>query len=328
MTVLDVGHGNTAVAQGPGGVVVVDAGPGGGTLLQYLDDEGIGVIDCVVISHADEDHLRGLIGVLESDSVAIREVRMNANAIKATDLYDDVVYSLDHQDQQGALVYFPSCVDGDGLPAVADDLAIDVIGPTKGLAGHGPGWTDPQNRRATTNSCSVVVRIMSGSTPVILLPGDIDEMGFAYLTERHSDISAPVLVFPHHGGKVRDNSSDAQNAAFATDFAQRVHPNTVIFSIGRNRFYNPRPEIVDALRAIVPDVRIACTQCSRRCRDAAHATPPADAFGHLLDLHARGKATNACCAGSLRIEPSGVVAPEAAAHAAFELAHAPTTQCL
>lgn len=327
LTILDVGHGNAAVVQGPAGVIVIDAGPGGGGLLQYLLEEKITVIDCVVISHADDDHLRGLLAVMESDTVAIRQVRINANAIKATDVYDHVVFSLDHQDQQEDLAYVISCVDGDSLPEVGADLKVEVIGPIKSLAGHGPGWTDGSGVTATTNSCSVVVRVTSGGTPVALLPGDIDAMGFEYLAKRHADFTAPVLVFPHHGGNVRETSTVVQNAAFAVALMARVEPQIVVFSIARSRYQNPRPEIVEAVRAANPQVRIACTQLSRRCRAAMLGSPADGAYGHLLDLHAAGKLTNACCAGTLRIS-STAVGPDDDAHAAFKVAQAPTAQCL
>lgn len=323
LTILDVGHGNAAVVEGPGGVIVIDAGPGGGTLLQYLLDRRIGVVDCVVISHADDDHLRGLLAVMESDSVEIKQVRINANAIKATDVYDEVVFSLHHQDQEEQLEYLISCVEGDELPPVDADVTLEVLGPVKALAGHGPGWTDPTGRTATTNSCSVVIRVVANGAPVALLPGDIDEMGLQYLTTRHGNIPAPVLVFPHHGGNVRAGSTAAQNAAFATTFMQRVSPDVVVFSIARDRYQNPRPEIVNALRAANAQLRIACTQLSRRCR-AAFPNPPQAAFGHLLEAHARGKASNACCAGTLQIALNATVEPAAAPHAAFKLADAPT----
>src|ERR1700761_8321171 len=90
LTILDVGHGNCAVARGDSGVLVVDAGPGGGELLQYLSDEAIDTVSCVVISHADNDHLRGLLAILEEPSVEVAEIRLNPDAAKLTDLWDAV----------------------------------------------------------------------------------------------------------------------------------------------------------------------------------------------------------------------------------------------
>jgi competence protein ComEC len=321
--VLDVGHGNAAVIDGPDGTVIVDAGPGGGDLLRYLEDQAIKLVDCVVISHADEDHLRGLLAILESDSVEIKEVRVNANAIKATDVWNDVVFSLANSDQAEELDYRVSCVQGDDLPTVAVGVRLEVLGPVKELAGHGPGWTDGSGATATTNSCSVVIRVFAGDDPIAMLPGDIDEMGLRFLLERHTEIRAKVLVYPHHGGNVDEKSTAARNAAFAKALMAHVGPQSVLFSISRMRYRNPRPEVVAAVRAADPGTRVACTQLSRNCRQAL-GHPPTSAFSHLLDLHARGSATNACCAGTMRIALDGAVTPDVTSHAAFIAAHAPS----
>ena len=57
IAILDVGHGNCAVLEDEEGVVVIDAGPGG-SLLQYLEDRRIEVIDLVLLSHADQESHR------------------------------------------------------------------------------------------------------------------------------------------------------------------------------------------------------------------------------------------------------------------------------
>jgi beta-lactamase superfamily II metal-dependent hydrolase len=323
LTILDVGHGNAAIFEGELGVVVIDAGPAGGDLLEYLLNARIDVIDSVVISHADDDHLRGLLAILESDSVEICEVRLNANAVKSTELYEEIVFSLAHQDQQQTLRYEISCVEGQALPAVAPEITLEVLGPTKHLAGHGPGWTDPNGQTATTNSCSVVVRVWAGNTPIALLPGDLDEMGLQYLAARHGDFHAKVLVFPHHGGNVTEPGNAARNVVFTDALMARVQPESVLFSISRTKYTNPRQEIVAQVRAANADVRVACTQLSPTCRPKIMGNPPPAAFGHLTDIHARGRSTDACCAGSMRIELSGEAVPAAAAHAVFVAAYAP-----
>ena len=56
VSVLDVGHGNCAVVLDDR-TVVVDAGPGA-TLLEFLQNEGVTEVEVVLISHADEDHIK------------------------------------------------------------------------------------------------------------------------------------------------------------------------------------------------------------------------------------------------------------------------------
>jgi beta-lactamase superfamily II metal-dependent hydrolase len=326
LTILDVGHGNAAVLRGPDATVLVDAGPGRSALLDYLLDEDISAVDAVVISHADEDHLRGLLAVLDSDSVSIDDVCVNTNAIKATDLWDDVTWSLNQLHRAGELNYRLALHEGDPLPRVAGDIELQVLAPDRNLGGHGAGWRDPQGRTATTNTLTVVLRLVVGGRPEVLLTGDIDEMGLAYLVGGLSDVNAERLVFPHHGGHVRPGATEAVNRAFASALFAAVRPRTVVFSLGRGVHGTPRPEIVAEARNIVGDgVRIACTQLSKRCR--AGAEPPASAFTHLLPLSAAGAEKRLCCAGTLRLVLGEDLGPDAQEHEMFKSEEAPTALC-
>ena len=116
LTVLDVGHGNAAVLAGPDGVVVIDAGPGGADLLRYPREEDLTEVKCVVISHVDADHLRGLIAVLEEPTIRVAQVRLNPDAAKESELWDDLAWTLAHLDQEGECDFRTSCVHGDILP--------------------------------------------------------------------------------------------------------------------------------------------------------------------------------------------------------------------
>jgi beta-lactamase superfamily II metal-dependent hydrolase len=322
---LDIGHGNSTIIAGSEGVVVVDAGPGGGDLLRYLREEEVDRITCIVISHADADHLRGLLALLAEPSVAVGQVRINPDAAKQTELWDDIVWMLDHLDQLGDCEFIPSCVRGDELPTVDPTLLVEVIAPVKGLAAHGPGWTDPQGRTATTNTCSVVVRVSVSGDPAALLAADIDEMGLSYLLQQEPNFPVSLLVFPHHGGNVRAGADAIANVSFVDALMTATNPTTIIFSTGRGRHATPRPEIVAAVRAQVPDVRIACTQLSEFCR--ADPTDDIDDPPHLLPLHSRGRESGKCCAGTMRWDLLNEVQPDAISHQAFVAKVAPTALC-
>ena len=80
LAILDVGHGNSAILIDSEGVVVIDTGLGS-SLLEYLEESGVTTIDAVLISHADEDHIGGLVQLLSSSKFRVRSVRLNTGAV-------------------------------------------------------------------------------------------------------------------------------------------------------------------------------------------------------------------------------------------------------
>ncbi|RKZ63434.1 MAG: MBL fold protein, partial [Candidatus Parabeggiatoa sp. nov. 3] len=75
--VLDVGHGNSTVLVDTDGVIVIDAGPKT-KLLEFLLDHNIHEIDVLLLSHADKDHIAGVIGLLASEEIRLKRVYLNS----------------------------------------------------------------------------------------------------------------------------------------------------------------------------------------------------------------------------------------------------------
>ncbi|WP_144909751.1 hypothetical protein [Mucilaginibacter frigoritolerans] len=96
--------------------------------------------------------------------------------------------------------------------------------------------------------------------------------------------------------------------------------------MGRNKHSNPRPDVVQAIRAKIKNVRIACTQLSKHCASALNNTSPV----HLSNVFARGRASNSCCGGTFMIELGDTVnySPEQHAHLAFITAEATSPICI
>ncbi len=70
--VLDVGHGSSAVLCDTEGTIVIDSGTGN-SLYLFLKHEQITTIDLLLISHADEDHIGGLIAILASEKFDVKK---------------------------------------------------------------------------------------------------------------------------------------------------------------------------------------------------------------------------------------------------------------
>ena len=324
LAILDVGHGNCVVLQDTHGVTVIDAGPRS-HLLEYLRQEGIRRIETVLVSHADVDHIGGLIALLDPQTVEVGQIRLNSDAAKRTNAWDGLLRVLDHSDLHGELDFKPFLTRSSPQDLGEFDqgaVRVEILGPSPYLAARGPGGLDRQDRKIDHNSISAVIRLSIEGKPIALLPGDLDDIGLDDLLESHADIQAPILVYPHHGGR----SGRTDPSSFARRLCDLVLPETVVFSIGRGRHKTPRPEVIEALRQVNPEVRIACTQLSERCA----AKVPNYIAPHLNPEFSGGRETRACCAGTLvlNLDAPRVILPTHEEHVNFIGRAAPLALCI
>jgi beta-lactamase superfamily II metal-dependent hydrolase len=318
LTVLDVGHGNCTILKEAGRTVVFDAGPKSG-LLEYLLQQKITKIDLVLISHADEDHIGGLIALLATNSFDIKVIRLNTDSLKGSDIWNDLAFELDELSRKGKLDYSPALTVADNGKFDSADVKVEILGPSAFLATKGPGGKDADGRKITTNSISAVIRLHYKGHAVALLTGDVDQIGIDELKRMGSPIEAGVLIFPHHGGK---GASDM--AKFSAELYARVKPKWVLFSIGRGMHGTPIPDVIAEARKIA-NLKISCTELSEHCSAAA----PAQEHTHLSPVFARGRDSRHCCAGSITIplDPGETAFPIWEAHQQFITSSASTALC-
>ncbi|HUU43180.1 MAG TPA: ComEC/Rec2 family competence protein, partial [Planctomycetota bacterium] len=201
LVILDVGQGSASLVRSPEGhAVLVDVGTTGSKdisrwiVLPYLIHERVKVLDAVILTHADTDHISGLPRLL--DNFGVRKVLLG----------EDFRHSLAGARVERYLV-------GRGVPigyvARGDRLrfgsvTLDVIHPPssrdiKTSADQG----SPRERALlsgwTPNERSLVVR---GVTPhgTFLLTGDVSGAGFRELARDRGSLAADVLLAAHHGG--------------------------------------------------------------------------------------------------------------------------------
>jgi competence protein ComEC len=320
LTILDVGHGNCAVLVDSKGVLAIDAGAGS-TLLEYLSARKIVRIDVLIISHADRDHIGGLVGLLAAKTVEVSRVCLNSDSTKGTEAWDDLLFVLNQEDLKGRTILETSLVRDDSGKYDQGDVHMQIVAPGKYLAGKGVNSTDRHGRKIRSNSLSAVIRLTQDKRPVALLPGDLDEIGIDDMISDKADAHAPFLVFPHHGG-----APGAQDlVSFVRKLCQTVAPSVVVFSVARGRPKHPLPAVFTELRKNLKTFRIACTQLSEHCAKETPSVAPV----HLVDAHAQGREKRKCCAGTLilDLEHPDALLPSDAEHQAFITAHAPTALC-
>ena len=296
LIILDVGHGNCAILRDTNGVIIIDC-PQGVTLIETLEKLSIKEISHILISHADADHIAGIINLLLNETIKINNVHLNPDFSRETEIWKDLRSALtDARLRLGTVVSSELTTTKTGQLNVGQVL-VEILAPTPELALVGGVGRTVDERRLNPNSTSAVIGLVHNTHRVAILGADIDQVGLDELLKERSELKADILVFPHHGG--RPGGADGQT--FAQQLCDLVKPNLVIFSIGREKFENPRKEIVEGVVTAVPKAHILCTQLSRNCADSVPDSEPP----HLNALPARGRTSNSCCGGTVSIKIAG-----------------------
>lgn len=262
VTFLDVGQGDSALVEGPGGfAVLVD---GGGRYDQRLDTgarvvepvlraRGITKLDLVVLSHAHPDHMNGLLRVLERFPVGV--LWTNGDDARNPGYRELLAVA----ERRHVSTPVPMMLSREGIVVEALGPRVDErIGVPPGL---GP------------NDASLVIRVSFAGRRV-LFPGDIGDEGESELLDRRAsglDIACDILKVPHHGSRHASSSR----------FLHAVSPKLAIASAGRfNRFGLPSAATLDRYQQ-------RGIQVLRTDRDGA-VTVTVDAMGTLHTTCATG----------------------------------------
>ncbi|MBW4576088.1 MAG: MBL fold metallo-hydrolase [Aphanothece sp. CMT-3BRIN-NPC111] len=321
LVILDVGHGNCALLKDTNGTVIIDC-PSEATLLETLEELSIKEISHVLISHADEDHIAGIVNLLFNEELKIHAVHLNSDLNRDTKIWKDVLSALGDARKRYSMKVSAELTTAMTGEFDVGQVKIEVLAPVPELAlSGGAGAKDLNGRKLNSNSMSAVIGLVHDSHRVAMLAGDIDQVGLNNIQQEIDDLSADILVFPHHGG--RPGRADSQ--AFAQQLCNLVKPKLVIFSLGRGR-KNPREEIVEGVVSSVRDVHILCTQLSENCASILPDLSP----NHLMDLPAKGHISNSCCGGTVSIKIDGsrtTYAAEIALHKEFIDAQVSTPIC-
>lgn len=289
VVIFDVAHGNCALVRSQDAHSVIDA-PVGALLLNTLEDSGISCVDVAFISHADKDHIAGVISLLSSKTIQLKKLFLNPDSQKQTRIWRHLLAAVSVAERQGSCEVIPTLTTTMPGTVPVGDVSIRVEAPSASFALAGSGSIDAQSRHITSNSISAVLRLNCDDSPGLLLAGDIDEIGLDDALNYDRELTAETLVFPHHGGL----PSSSNPPAFVSKLMNAVKPSLVIFSNGREKHNNPRPEIVAPVAQT--GCGIACTQLAKNCNQS-----PVFQSAHLEEHRAQGQSVGASCGGSMTI---------------------------
>jgi competence protein ComEC len=221
---LDVGQGDAILITTPmGQQVLVDGGPSPAALTSALGKEMAfwdRSLDLVIMTHADADHLTGLVEVLNRYAVGA----WLDNGLAS----EDVLYTECQALQEGTAGAVRHVLAAGHELDLGQGVTLEVLHPPPGGMPAGDA-----------NANSVVLRLVWGQAS-FLLTGDIEAEAEAQLLRSGQPLAALVLKVAHHG------SGDSSGA----EFLAAVAPRYAVISVGaENRFGHPAPAVLSRLAA-------------------------------------------------------------------------------
>jgi len=222
---LDVGQGDATFIRAPEGqIALIDGGRGQARLEELLEDLGMtpgDAIDVMIASHADFDHIGGLVGAAETfpprnfmDNSVPHDTQAYANLLTAIDA-------------AGARLLEPT-----RRRINLGSVRLEILPP--------PLRNDEQN----SNSIGVVVHHGTFTT---FIAGDATEDTQTYWRETYPNAFNSIEVYrsAHHGSNTGDQAT----------FLQFIAPEIVVVSVGEgNPYGHPTSETMASYRSVTQRV--------------------------------------------------------------------------
>lgn len=222
---LDVGQGDSSLITTLRGKHILIDGGGSPAKGEYYYDVGakitvpallkLGVwkIDTIMVSHIHEDHLEGLIKVVESFKIGKVILPKTPFSSEKSKRFIDLC------GEKGIKIYYAK--EGDRL-LLDKDIKFDFLFPRDVLL---------KGTKSDENNNSIVGKLTYKKFSV-LFTGDIEKEAESLLLGK--SIDADVIKTPHHGSKTSSS----------LDFINEVSPDISIISVGKNSFGHPSLEVL------------------------------------------------------------------------------------
>ncbi|KPL05967.1 hypothetical protein AMJ86_10275 [bacterium SM23_57] len=207
--------------------MLVDGGKpsDGDFVVDFIRELGYARIDHVVMTHTHDDHIGGLINVL--DNFEAGELWMSVYN-ENTPLLLDFITKVE---EIGPSIKWVARDDAYEI----DDVNVTILNPPKGST---------LNRLGGPNGASIVIRFEYEATS-ILLAADIDSSRDRELVNIYGDhLRGTVLKCAHHGSEISNSQQ----------FLTAVKPLIAIVSTGPSQYNYPSKITMARIEKMVPDV--------------------------------------------------------------------------
>lgn len=199
---LDVGQGDAILLESNGQHMLIDAGPASANVMQHL--RGIPQIDYLIATHPHEDHIGGMVSVI--NSIPVKKYIDNG-AIHTSKTYENLMSALVNKQ-----IPYAEAKKGDSF--TLGNTRVEV--------------TSPQLLTGDLNDDSVTLLVIDGSIRY-LFTGD----------NEHASSPATILKVAHHGSSGAESKISSINPKVAVIMVGEGnsygHPSSSVLSALNNR---------------------------------------------------------------------------------------------
>lgn len=225
---IDVGQGNSILIRTPGArgkTILIDGGKSAGmyssfdagvqVVLPFLRAQGVKRLDQVIMTHTHDDHVGGLVAVLEEEEIGIKEV-VEPGMPATTGVYRRFLSQIKRRGIKYTQAKAGMVLDW------GDSVMAQIISPKA------------EYKAAPINNSSVVIRVVHDKVS-FLLTGDAEKEAEEDMLSYGKALESDIIQVPHHGG---------ETSSFP-DYLALIRPRVAIFMVGlNNKFGHPKAEVV------------------------------------------------------------------------------------
>lgn len=217
---IDVGQGDCAVIQAPGGNILIDAGTYKDVdkTEEYINALGIAKFDYAIFTHPHSDHIGGaatLLSNYEFENVIL------PSAVNTSATFNKMIEAIENENCE--------VIEGKaGVSFALGELYVDLLAPVF-------------DNYKDLNNTSVVSKITFGEVS-FLFTGDAEELSeLAMLNRDILALNSTVLKVGHHGS----------STSSCEEFIVAVSPEVAVYSCGEGNDYgHPHRETVNRINRV------------------------------------------------------------------------------
>lgn len=213
---IDVGQGNAVLIKTNNKTILIDGGNRSNSRYYYnfIKNKNIKKIDYMIASHYDEDHISGLISILENFEVSNV---LCPDYKKDTKIYKSFKNSLK---KSKANIIYPKKGDNFNI----SDARIKILWPN-------------EYKNDIDNDNSIILKLIHGNMS-FLFTGDASINIENQLIYSGLNLKSDVVMLGHHGSKYSTSN----------EFLEEVDPKLAIISVGNsNRYGHPSNRVLKLL---------------------------------------------------------------------------------